>query len=106
MTKRVLPLGEKRVRGIIRVAAAKYYIDEIYNAAIVRPLTHLGAFFRGIIDNALLTGTAAGLASLWRSAGRRLRHSNSGVLTDYLISFTAGAAIIAAVFVFVVLRAH
>lgn len=106
VTKRVLPLGEKRVRGLIRIAASKYYIDEIYAAVIVRPLTALGTFFHGIIDNALFTGALSALASLWRGAGRRLRHSNSGILTDHLITFAASAAIIAAVFVFVILRAH
>ncbi|MEK6793891.1 MAG: NADH-quinone oxidoreductase subunit L [Spirochaetota bacterium] len=104
IVRRVLPMGEKRVRGIIRIAAAKYYVDELYAAVIVRPLSAIGSFFHVIIDNVLFTGTVTGIAHLWRTIGRRLRHSNKGILTDYLISFAASTVIIAAVFVFVVLR--
>ena len=79
--------------GIARVLNRKYYVDEIYDAAIVRPLVWLSRTVlwrvvdQGVVDGAAVNGTAKlsrGLGWL----GSRLQTGQVGV---YVVLFLVGA---------------
>src|SRR3954454_6476696 len=79
--------------GIGRVLLHKYYVDEIYNALIVRPVVLLSRYVlwkgvdQGIVDGAAVNGTARlsrGLGWL----GSRLQTGQVGV---YVVLFLVGA---------------
>jgi len=79
--------------GFARVLYRKYYIDEIYDAVIVRPLVWLSRFVlwkgvdQGVVDGAAVNGTAKlsrGLGWL----GSRLQTGQIGV---YVVLFLVGA---------------
>jgi NADH-quinone oxidoreductase subunit L len=79
--------------GLARVLYRKYYIDEIYNALIVRPVVWLSRFVlwkgvdQGVVDGAAVNGTAKlsrGLGWL----GSRLQTGQVGV---YVVLFLVGA---------------
>jgi NADH-quinone oxidoreductase subunit L len=79
--------------GIGRVLLHKYYVDEIYNALIVRPIVLLSRYVlwkgvdQGVVDGAAVNGTARlsrGLGWL----GSRLQTGQVGV---YLVLFLVGA---------------
>jgi NADH-quinone oxidoreductase subunit L len=79
--------------GFARVLYRKYYIDEIYDAVIVRPLVWLSRFVlwkgvdQGVVDGAAVNGTAKlsrGLGWL----GSRLQTGQVGV---YVVLFLVGA---------------
>jgi NADH-quinone oxidoreductase subunit L len=79
--------------GFARVLYRKYYIDEIYNALIVRPVVWLSRFVlwkgvdQGVVDGAAVNGSARisrGLGWL----GSRLQTGQVGV---YVVLFLVGA---------------
>ncbi len=79
--------------GIGRVLLHKYYVDEIYNALIVRPIVLLSRYVlwkgvdQGVVDGAAVNGTARlsrGLGWL----GSRLQTGQVGV---YVVLFLVGA---------------
>jgi NADH-quinone oxidoreductase subunit L len=79
--------------GLARVLYRKYYVDEIYDALIVRPVVWLSRFVlwkgvdQGVVDGAAVNGTARlsrGLGWL----GSRLQTGQVGV---YIVLFLVGA---------------
>jgi NADH-quinone oxidoreductase subunit L len=80
-------------RGVARVLNRKYYVDELYDAAVVRPLVRLSRVVlwkgvdQGVIDGAAVNGSARlsrGLGWL----GSRLQTGQVGV---YVVLFLVGA---------------
>jgi NADH-quinone oxidoreductase subunit L len=82
--------------GLRALLANKYYIDELYDAVIVRPLVRISdlVLFR-IVDAGVIDGTANGAAravQLFASVG--LRRLQSGLAQGYVASMLAGTAAI------------
>jgi NADH-quinone oxidoreductase subunit L len=81
-----LPTGYK-------LLANKYFVDEIYGAAIVRPLLAISKYFLGwVVDFAILGGAAWLLAGIANFAGMILQRWQSGNLRSYAAWLAAAAA--------------
>ncbi len=63
----------------------KYYIDELYNNVIVRPLMALSAMLYHVVDTVLVDGIVNGFGRLVLLSGRTLRYAQSGVIGFYLL---------------------
>jgi NADH-quinone oxidoreductase subunit L len=76
-----------------KLLANKYYVDELYGAAVVKPLLGVSRYFLGwVVEVALLGGIASLLAGGARFAGAILQYWQSGNLRSYAAWLTAGAA--------------
>ena len=76
-----------------RLVANKYYVDELYAAAIVKPLLGFSRYILGwVVDFALLGGVAWLLAMVAKIAGAILQYWQSGNLRSYATWLAAGAA--------------
>ena len=94
LARRISPAHEAAEdRGVARVLNRKYFVDELYDAAVVRPLVRLSRVVlwkgvdQGVIDGAAVNGSARlsrGLGWL----GSRLQTGQVGV---YLVLFLVGA---------------
>ena len=83
-----------------RLLANKYYVDEIYGAAVVKPLLAISTYFLGwVVDTGLLGGTAWLLGGIATFAGALLQRWQSGNIRSYAAWLAAGAA---AVLLFIV----
>jgi NADH-quinone oxidoreductase subunit L len=80
--------------GVVRVLANKYYVDELYDAAIVRPLRALAGVCY-LIDRLIIDGLVAAVAFVPRMLGLSLRPAQRGLLQGYGLGMVAGAAVIA-----------
>ena len=82
----------------------KWYVDEVYNAAIRMPLWFLGHVFafidRYLVDGLLVDGTAR----LPRLLGRTFQPLQNGVLQGYAVTMAGGVALIVAWVVWVWLQ--
>jgi NADH-quinone oxidoreductase subunit L len=82
-----------------RLVAHKYYVDEVLDATLVRPLVAVSdhVLYRGVdaglIDGAGVNGTAAGVVGTARHVLRRIQ---SGLAQSYLVLMLAGAAAVLA----------
>ena len=83
--------------GFYRVLLEKYYVDEIYDAVIVRPLVKISdvVLFRGLdaglIDGVAVNGTARGIRGL---AAHGLKYAQSGLAQGYVFFMIVGAVAI------------
>jgi len=79
----------------------KYYVDELYAAAVVRPLLWLSTnVFWKATDVAGIDGTVNGIAHGAAAIGDGLRHSQSGNTRSYAVWVVAGAIVVLAVIFF------
>jgi len=87
----------ERIAGLHRLVVNKYFVDEIYDAALVRPLVAVSenVLYRGI-DAGLIDGVANGSARAVRGfASGVLRRFQSGLTQGYLFLMVLGTLAIA-----------
>lgn len=84
--------------GFGKVLANKWYVDEIYNALIVNPLTYLGIFFKNIIEKSGIDGFVNGVGTFIQFSSRRLRLVQNGKVGTYILYMVFSIAILWAVF--------
>jgi len=86
--------------GSYKLLANKYYVDEFYGAAVVKPLLAISTYILGwVVDKALLGGAAWLLGGIATFAGALLQRWQSGNIRSYAAWLAAGAA---AVLLFIV----
>ena len=76
---------------LYKLSFNKYYVDELYDRSVVRPLLwgSYYALFR-FFDVLVIDGFMNGLASLNAGIGRLLRRLENGVVSTYLFFFVLG----------------
>jgi NADH-quinone oxidoreductase subunit L len=79
--------------GFARVVYRKYYIDEIYNAVIVRPLVWLSRFvlWKGVDQGIVDGGAVNGIAKLSQGLGWLGSRLQTGQVGVYIVLFLVGA---------------
>ncbi len=90
---------EKTDGPLSRVLYNSYFLNEIYEAVIVRPLGHLAVFLWKVIDVVVIDGAVLLTATLSRASGRTLRLFHTGRLEHYLAVLTLGMLLLLAVLV-------
>jgi NADH-quinone oxidoreductase subunit L len=83
------------LRGLYRLVAGKYFIDELYAALIVRPLLWVSTHFLWhAVDEESIDGLVNGVAHEAGEFGDRLRHLNSGNTRTYAAWVILGAVVL------------
>jgi len=84
-----------RFSGIYRTVLNKYYVDEIYNAAIVKPVVEgsRSLLWKGI-DVELIDASVNGIAARARGVGDMLRRMQSGYIRNYAAWVLLGAVVL------------
>ena len=83
-----------RVPGLYDLVLNKYYVDEIYDVAIVRKIVNGSIWLWEAFDTAFLDGIVNGIAALVKGAGERTRRLQTGVVGNYAFSLLLGAVIL------------
>jgi NADH-quinone oxidoreductase subunit L len=85
----------ERFAGLYRLLLNKYYVDQIYDAAIVQPIKALSTvvLWRGI-DAGVIDGAVNGIGSAVRGGSGVLRRLQTGSIRVYAASLFLGAALI------------
>jgi NADH-quinone oxidoreductase subunit L len=80
-----------RFSGIHRVLLNKYYVDEIYDAALVQPIKGVstGVLWRGV-DAGLIDGSVNGVGLVIRAWSAVLRRLQTGSVRAYAMSIFVG----------------
>lgn len=78
-------VSEAEPTGIAKAMQNKWYVDEIYNAIIVRPLNWLGRFFNNVVERSGIDGLVNGVGRAVQYGGRQLRLLQSGQVGTYVL---------------------
>jgi NADH-quinone oxidoreductase subunit L len=86
-----------RVGGLYRTVSNKYYVDEIYNRALIAPLIGMSRnwLWKGV-DQGFIDTVINDSAEATSDTGGVLRRMQSGNLRSYAAWLTAGAAVVVA----------
>ncbi|MFM9983692.1 MAG: NADH-quinone oxidoreductase subunit L [Flavobacteriales bacterium] len=81
-----LALEDKDIKGgLHKLLAGKYWMDELYDAIIRKPVDGLSSFFGKFFEPKIVDGLAEGSGSLSRNAGEKLRLVQNGKLGLYIL---------------------
>lgn len=71
--------------GLGKVLENKWYVDELYDTVIVKPLHLLSVFFKNIIEKTAIDGLVNGVGKLVGYGSRQLRLLQSGQVGNYIL---------------------
>jgi len=76
--------------GVHRLLLSKYYVDELYDRAIVVPLVRLFHWCAEVFDAGVIDGVVNGMAAGFVRAAGVARRSQSGFVMNYALSMLVG----------------
>ena len=81
--------------GVHKLLYNKYYVDELYAAAVVRPLVWLSTnVLWKVVDAGMIDGTVNGVADGAAAVGDTVRHTQSGNTRSYAVWVVVGAIVV------------
>ena len=80
--------------GLYTLLLNKYYIDELYDAIVVRPIKFLSLVLWKGADVALIDGSVNGVGSIVSATSNRLRRLQTGSIRAYAASLFAGVVLL------------
>jgi NADH-quinone oxidoreductase subunit L len=83
-------------RGFARVLYNKWYVDEVYDAVIVRPIVGISRGLWRFVDNGLIDGTVNGIGYAARAFGWVGSRLQTGQLNTYAFATVLGALLLLA----------
>jgi NADH-quinone oxidoreductase subunit L len=95
MKYKVLPAEkEEQLKPWQRLIYNKYYVDEIYDAVIRKPLDWISDIFYKFVDLQIIDGIVNGVGSSVKAIGASVRYFQSGNIGFYLMSMSLGVVLI------------
>jgi NADH-quinone oxidoreductase subunit L len=93
--------AEGEATGFGKVLQNKWYVDELYQTAIVQPLAALGAFFNNIIEKKVIDGFVNGVGRAVNYGSRQIRLLQSGQVGAYVLLMVIGMLLLFIIQLFV-----
>jgi NADH-quinone oxidoreductase subunit L len=88
----------KSFRGVYQTLLNKYYVDELYSVAIIKPLMWVSTnFLWKTVDVEIIDGTVNGIASATTAVGDTTRRTQSGNTRSYAVWVVIGAIVVIAI---------
>jgi NADH-quinone oxidoreductase subunit L len=83
---KALPAKEGEESGLGKIVYHKYYVDEIYNLLVVKPVLVCSVFFHDIIDRTIVDGAVNWSGKFSIIVGSQVRKLQSGYIGFYLLA--------------------
>jgi len=80
--------------GFRKVLADKWYIDELYDALIVKPLNSLAGFLKSVVEKSGIDGIVNGVGKFVNYSSRQLRLLQSGQVGNYILFMVLSIAVL------------
>jgi NADH-quinone oxidoreductase subunit L len=81
----------QQLPGAYRLLWNKYWVDELYDALVIRPYVALSRFFWQVVDSQIIDGAVNGVGELVRWTGGRVRRLQTGNVQAYALAMLVGA---------------
>lgn len=92
---------EGEATGFGKILQNKWYVDELYQTAIVQPLAALGTFFNNIIEKKGIDGFVNGVGKAVNYGSRQIRLLQSGQVGAYVLLMVIGMLLLFIIQLFV-----
>ncbi len=79
--------------GLGRVLENKWYVDELYNTIIVKPVYAIGKFFNQQIEKGVIDWLVNGVGKLVQYGSRQMRWMQSGQVGSYVLLMVLGVLV-------------
>ncbi|HYB90992.1 MAG TPA: NADH-quinone oxidoreductase subunit L [Candidatus Binataceae bacterium] len=94
-----------RARNLHQLLLDKYYVDQLYDLIVTRPLFFMSSrVFGRVVDTIAIDGTVNGAGLTVESTGELVRHAETGNVQHYALVYLAGVIGIVAYYLFLVMR--
>ncbi|WP_295124652.1 NADH-quinone oxidoreductase subunit L [uncultured Chitinophaga sp.] len=90
----------KENTGLAKVLENKWYVDEIYDAIIVKPLIALSGFFQDVIERSGIDGLVNGVGRSVKWGSRQARLLQNGLVGFYIFAMVLGMIILLVISLF------
>lgn len=78
-------INNKEETGFGKILANKWYIDEVYNIIIAKPVNVLGLFFNIVVEKGFIDKLVNGVGRGVQYASRQFRYLQSGIIGNYVL---------------------
>jgi NADH-quinone oxidoreductase subunit L len=85
---------EKESSGLSKVLENKWYVDELYDSIIVRPLKAISLFFNNVIERSGIDGLVNGVGRSINYGSRQIRFLQNGQVGNYILMMVIGILIL------------
>ncbi len=85
---------EGEYHGFKKVLANKWYVDEMYDAIVVKPLLAVGTFFKNVVEKSGIDGFVNGIGKAVNYSSRQVRLLQSGQVGAYVLLMVIGILIL------------
>ena len=80
--------------GMGKVLANKWYVDELYDAIIVKPLHSIAAALNNVVEKSIIDGFVNGVGKAVNYGSRQIRLIQSGQIGTYVLLMVFGILIL------------
>ncbi|HLK29432.1 MAG TPA: NADH-quinone oxidoreductase subunit L [Puia sp.] len=87
--------------GFGKVLANKWYVDELYNKIIVKPLDEFGKFLNEVVEKSVIDWIVNGFGRAVQYSSRQIRLLQSGQVGGYVLMMVIGMVILFLVEIFI-----
>lgn len=91
-----VPVADAEQTGLHKVVYNKYYVDELYDTVIVKPLYVLSSFGSKILDNAIIDGFVNAIGKLVLLLSDYTRRIQTGNISFYILLMVIGSIVLLA----------
>jgi NADH-quinone oxidoreductase subunit L len=84
--------------GYKKILADKWYIDELYNSLIVKPLNGIAGFLKTVVEKSIIDGIVNGTGRFVNYSARQLRLMQSGQVGNYILFMVLSITVLFLVF--------
>jgi NADH-quinone oxidoreductase subunit L len=85
---------------LYRFLLNRWYIDDLYDAVIVRPFTLFALFLSSVVEKYVINGVVDGTGTALRDSSAGLRRIQSGYVRNYALSILLGAVLVVGYYLF------
>lgn len=94
INKKSLPVAEGEESGLGKVVYHKYYVDEIYDMLVVKPILFSSGLFYDFIDRVVVDGIVGWVGKIVLMVGAQVRKLQSGYIGFYLLMMVLSIVVI------------
>ena len=84
----------KQNKGLGKVLENKWYVDELYEAIVVKPIQSIAAFFNNVVEKKGIDGFVNGVGKAVNYSSRQVRLLQSGHVGNYVLMMVIGILIL------------